>query len=502
VVVAYVRTVKTASNATAVQIVHSNRRGSREIEHIGSAHTPAEVEVLKTVARQRLHANQDALDLDDGQPGAQEAPIVASSAKHLWEALGTAYRVLGLDRACPDEVFQALVLARAVEPVSKLDSIRVLTELGFAAPSYATIKRRLPVYATDGWRQQLAAACAEHVGLGPATLVLYDVTTLYFETDEGDGFREPGFSKERRLEPQITVGLLTDVRGFPLQVHAFEGNTAETKTILPVIKAFAAAHELPEVTVVADAGMLSEANLADLEDAELRFIVGARIPDIPYQVAEWQRRHPGEPIADGQIFTQPTIMGTKADPRRRTIFYQYRADRARRTLKGIDQQIAKAEKAVAAGPAAVKRNRFVQLSGGTRQVNRDLEAKARGLAGLKGYVTNLQAPTPEFVLGAYHQLWQIEKSFRMSKSDLRARPIYHHKRDSIEAHLTIVFAALAVSRWLERTTDWSIRRLVQTLRPYRSIAVQTGDHLLHAGTPLDEPARTAIQAIKTASRGH
>ena len=110
-----------------MQIVHSNRRGSREIEHVGSAHSPAEVEVLKTVARQRLHANQDALDLDDGQPHAQEAPIVASSAKHLWEALATAYRVLGLDRACPDEVFQALVLARVVEPVSKLDSIRVLS---------------------------------------------------------------------------------------------------------------------------------------------------------------------------------------------------------------------------------------------------------------------------------------------------------------------------------------------------------------------------------------
>ena len=119
--------------------------------------------------------------------------------------------------------------------------------------------------------------------------MLYDVTTLYFETDEGDGFREPGFSKERRLEPQITVGLLTDVRGFPLQVHAFDGNTAETKTILPVMQAFAAAHGLPEVTVVADAGMLSEANLAAIEDAGLRFIVGARIPDVPYQVSEWRQ---------------------------------------------------------------------------------------------------------------------------------------------------------------------------------------------------------------------
>jgi len=172
-------------------------------------------------------------------------------------------------------------MSRLIEPTSKLDSIRVLTEVGVPAPSYPTIKRRLTVYATQQWRRALAARFASHVGLGPATLVLYDVTTLYFQIDEGDGFREPGFSKERRLEPQITVGLLTDVRGFPLQVHAFDGNTAETKTILPVIQAFAAAHGLPELTVIADAGMLSEANLKELEDAGLRFIVGARIPDVP-----------------------------------------------------------------------------------------------------------------------------------------------------------------------------------------------------------------------------
>jgi hypothetical protein len=93
------------------------------------------------------------------------------------------------------------------------------------------------------------------------------------------------------------------------------------------------------------------------------------------------------------------------------------------------------------------------------------------------------------VLGAYHQLWQIEKSFRMSKTDLRARPIYHHIRDSIEAHLTIVMAALAVSHWLERQTGWSIKKLVKTLRRYRTIAVQTGDHILHVGTPLDDDTR-------------
>ncbi len=184
-------------------------------------------------------------------------------------------------------------------------------------------------------------------------------------------------------------------------VHAFEGNKAETRTMLPVVQAFMAAHQLPEVTVVADAGMMSEQNLKDLEDAGLEIVVGARIPEVPYQVAQWQREHPGEPIADQQIVIQPWIMGPNADQRKRTIFYQYRANRARRTLHGIDQQVAKAEKAVA-GQVAIKRNRFIQLSGGTRTVNRELEAKTRALAGLKGYITNLDAPTADFVIGAYH----------------------------------------------------------------------------------------------------
>src|SRR5205085_11953087 len=169
-------------------------------------------------------------------------------------------------------------------------------EVGVAPPSYATLKRRLPVFAKQSWRAGLAAACAAHAGLGPASLVLYDVSTLYFETDEGDGFRERGFSKERRLEPQVTIGLLTDQHGFPLMVSAFEGNRAETKTMLPVIEAFMAAHQLPDVTVVADAGMVSESNQKQIEAARLSFILGKRIPQVPYVVAQWQRDHPGEKI--------------------------------------------------------------------------------------------------------------------------------------------------------------------------------------------------------------
>ncbi len=503
----YVRTVKTASGATAVQIVYSWHRGSREIEHIGSAHDEAELELLRAAARQRLAAGQGELDLGlDMAAAGGPLPITASRMSCLLDALSQAYRVLGFDRASGgDAVFGQLVAARIIEPASKADSLRVLEEAGVAGPSYATLKRRLPAYAKQEWRQEISAACAAHAGLGPASLVLYDVSTLYFETDEGDGFRESGFSKERRLEPQITIGLLTDQSGFPLMVSAFEGNKAETRTMLPVIEAFMTAHQLPDVTVVADAGMVSEANQKAIEAAGLSFILGMRIPQVPYVVRQWRHEHPGQDIPDRHVFTQPWPAGPNGGRRDQVIYYQYRHDRARRTLRGIDEQVRKAEQAVA-GKVPVKRNRFIQLAGGTRSVNRELEEKARALAGLKGYITNLRTcpdgtpVTAEFVIGAYHQLFQIEKSFRMAKSDLQARPIYHRTRDSIEAHLTIVFAALAVSRWIEHHTGWSIRKFVKTARRYRTIQIQAGPHTINAADPLPNDLRQALEAISHASQ--
>jgi hypothetical protein len=148
----------------------------------------------------------------------------------LVDALSRGYRVLGFDQATAgDEAFFQLVLARIIEPVSKLDSLRVLEEAGVTPAPYRTVTRRLRVFAEDSWRQQISAACAAHTSLRPASLVLYDCSTLYFETDEGDGFRESGFSKERRLEPQITIGLLTGADGFPAE-HA---NAIQSRAVSP-----------------------------------------------------------------------------------------------------------------------------------------------------------------------------------------------------------------------------------------------------------------------------
>jgi hypothetical protein len=480
----------------AVQVVWKSSRGSRDIEHLGSAHTDAEVELLKAVATQRIAAGQDQLPLEVGAPQEPSAlEITCSRMGRLLDAIAAVYHQLGFDQACgKDVVFEQLVTARIIEPTSKQDAARVLAEAGVRALSYRTVKRRLRGYAKPEWRDRLSGACAATAQLGPSALILYDVTTLWFETDTGDGFREPGFSKERRLDPQITVGLLTDVTGMPLMIDAFEGNRAETKTIIPLVQRFVSAHGIAGVTVVADAGMMSEANLAEIEDAGWSFVIGGKLPEVPYVIKQWRQDNPDLEPANGTTLTQPVIMGPKADQRRRTTIYQYKTDRARRSVHDIQQQVAKAEQAVA-GQAAIKRNRFVTLTGGTRTVNRDLEAKARALAGWKPYVTNIVDADPAWVIGAYHHLWRIEHAFRMSKHDLRARPVYHHKHESIDAHLAVVFAALAISHRIEVRTGWTIKKFVRTLRRYRTVKINTGSHTLTAEDPLPDDVRQALAAI-------
>ncbi len=294
----FVRRVKTASGATAVQIVSKDRGVRRIVEHVGSAHDAEQLAVLLEVAKTKIQGGQLAFDLDALTPTPVTAPpaVVGSQSRVLWEVLEDAYAVLGFDRVGTD-AFRRLVLARVIEPASKVDTIRVLADLGIGSPSLRTIWRTLARSVEEDWRAGFAKAAYAHAAGragGTLTMVLYDVTTLYFEVEKEDGLRKVGMSKERRVDPQILVGLLVDPSGFPLEVHAFEGNKAETRTLLPVLTAFRDRHQVTDLVVVADAGMLSAANLDALEDAGFRFIVGSARPGPSFQPArEPVRRRAG-----------------------------------------------------------------------------------------------------------------------------------------------------------------------------------------------------------------
>lgn len=510
----FVRKVRTASGAVAVQVMRKAGGRDELVEHVGSAHTDAELGVLLERARRIAAEGQQVLDFEvptpvervddvaDWRAGELVRPdrppagvsgagrTVGTSSRLLYDVLASVYDRLGFN-VVGDAVFRDLVIARIVEPTSKADSMRVLTDLGADVVSYRTIQRHLAQMGPGGYRDLIATCCFAHAGdTGGLSLILYDVTTLYFEAEKEDELRRVGFSKERRVDPQIVVGLLVDRFGFPLEISCFDGAKVETHTILPVIEAFCARHDIKQSTMVvaADAGMLSANNLKELDGSGLSFIVGSRMTKAPNDL-ESHFHWNGEVFSDGQIIDTVTPRHSRSrvnniklraepvwDPTEHSnawrAVWQYSGKRARRDTQTLAAQEARA-RGIIDGSKPVKSTRFVTISGDDRTLDEASLARARKLVGLKGYVTNVPAadmPAIE-VISKYHDLWHVEASFRMSKHDLAARPMWHRTRESIEAHLTIVFTALAVARRIQNQTGLAIANVIRQLRPLRTSTI-------------------------------
>lgn len=539
---AFIRRVRTASGATAVQIAEYANGRQRIVRHLGSAHSDAELGVLQEQARDLLGdpgqgefdlgvepaprvagmvaapAEQGALELPAAVTGAvpvlrdEPGRVVATESRLVFEALASVYTALGFD-SLGDLVFRDLVIARIVEATSLLDSGRVLTDLGRRPASYATMKRTLGRAKLGRYRDTVAKVCFNHaVSSGDVSLCLYDVTTLYFEAEKEDDLRKVGFSKERRVDPQIVVGLLVDRHGFPLEIGCFEGNQAETATMIPIIKDFQARHDLVDMVVVADAGMLSASNLTALEEAGLRFIVGSRSTKAPADLESHFRWH-GDAFEGGQIIDTITPKNRRVvendanlkaepvwDPAQHPASWRavwaYSTKRAVRDNKTLTLQENRAREVVE-GEKSARSPRFVKTSNGAKSLDEASLARARRLVGLKGYVTNIPADVMDAgeVIASYHDLWHVEQSFRMSKTDLRARPMFARTRDAIEAHLTVVFTALAVSREVQNRTGLAIRNVVRQLRPLRSatVAINGGEQTFPPAVPADQ--QTLLDAL-------
>ncbi len=213
----FIRKVPTASGATAVQVVYKHGSGIVRIEHIGSAHSALELDLLIARAHEHMDFEQPRLDLFASGP---EGFTEGSYSRLLWDALSSQYDSLGL-AVLDDEVFRQLVVARMIEPTSKSDTIRVLAGLGLDAPSNTGIHRCLRRIVDEDYRSGVSTCCLEHAPARSLTLLLYDVTTLYFEAQKEDEYRKPGMSKERRLEPQITVNRPGFDRGYVFPLPAY-----------------------------------------------------------------------------------------------------------------------------------------------------------------------------------------------------------------------------------------------------------------------------------------
>ncbi len=484
----HVRTTTTASGATAVQVIRYLYRRRIIVKHIGSAHNPEDLTSLKKIASQWIeHAfHQPALfPLDKKET---ILPLVSiDKLRNLgfrytfaYETLTSLLGMFGLS----DKKYKLLldlVMIRIIQPASKLESFTLLAELFAIHHDRNVFYRSLPnfVGAKEPVEKSVIALAFKHFYFD-FHIVFYDVTTLYFEsfTEDEDkldtegniiekGLKKDGFSKDLKFnQPQIVIGLIVTKEGFPISYEIFEGNTFEGDTFIPVITGFKKKHAIESLTVVADAAMISFDNIKKLKANSLSYIVGGRMANLKRnEMEEVSKALIGQSPEQSELKKQDGT-STRIDTERGLLICDFSFKRYLKDKREMDKQIAKAKLQLKKNDGG-KRVKFLKNKEKkkTEQIlNSELIEKTTLLLGIKGYYTNLVDTDNKTIIDHYHNLWQVEKAFRIAKSDLQMRPIYHFKRPTIEAHILICFMALAACKYIELKTKKSTKIIIKLLK--------------------------------------
>lgn len=457
-----IRKVSTSSGATAVQIVRYVDRKCVVVRHVGSAKTDQELQILI----QEAECTRDEMCIQPSLFPAKRDETQLLHEKHLHleavthlfahKMLRRCSQICGLEAMHP--LYQDLALMRIIEPASKLRTIELLQRYFNISYGRRTIYRVLPKLIDQKSTIEDVAYQTACTHFGEAfALVLYDVTTLYFESHEpDDDLKARGFSKDdKSKQPQIVVGLLVTHQGFPLTHEVFKGNTFEGHTMLGVLQEFKGRHPQANPIIVADAAMLSQENMNRLDAKGYQYIVGARLAN-------------GTKSFINQIDTQldrtdGTSIRLKYPKRSHEVICSYSEKRAKKDRRELEKQLKRAQELIARKESG-RRAKFIKKNikgAGCFVLNEELKAKTEKLLGIKGYITNV----PESVLSNsqvieyYHELWHVEQAFRVSKTDLQTRPIFHQTHEAIRAHVLLCFMALMMSKFLEIKTGLSIRRI-------------------------------------------
>ena len=278
-------------------------------------------------------------------------------------------------------------------------------------------------------------------------MVFYDVTTLYFETDYGDELRKTGFSKDgKHSQPQIVLGLLVSMGGYPLAYSIHKGNKYEGHTMLPAVEEFVKEFELSDFIIVADSGMMNKDNIADLEAKNYKYIVGAKIKTENNEIKSWifslQKQHGA--FYEYQKTEQARLLVGYSDDRAKKDRYN-REKGIRRLEKEYKTETLTKDQVNKRGY-----NKFLEISDDVKvSINYDKIKEDERWDGLKGYITNTALPA-KVVYEEYSGLWQVESAFRVTKGTLELRPMFHFTKERIEAHICICFVAYKVYKELER----------------------------------------------------
>jgi transposase len=447
----FVREKRNKSGVISVQVIDKSGGRYHVVKTIGSSADPSMVAEFVSTGKRYIKTITGTSEFDfidyKGLYGQFLSSIVSHRQVGVRLVLGRIFDQIGFG-LIQDDLFRDLVLYRLVYPRSKLKTTEYLYRYEQKVCTEDDVYRYMDkLYHQQ--REQVKQISFDHTSsLFPNGIqaVFYDVTTLYFEIDGEDELRKTGFSKEgKHQHPQIVLGLLVSVGGYPLAYEIFEGNKFEGHTMIPVLDTFKDQYKLQNLTVVADSGLLSNENITQLSRKGYEFILGARIKTESREIKE---RIMGLDLHNGQ-----SAEIKKGDLR---LIVTYSDKRAKKDRYNREKGVKRLQKLISSGhlnKSTINNrgyNKFLKMEGGIAvEMDEQKIQQDQKWDGLKGYLTNSSLGIAE-ILENYQQLWMIEKAFRVTKTDLKIRPIYHYKKHRIEAHVCLNFAAYKVYKELER----------------------------------------------------
>ena len=449
----FIRQKKNKSGSFSIQILIKENGRNRLVKSIGSSTDQKEIKILKEKAKLELERLKGQSSLFVFERDVQIESFLSEVSNAQIRTIGPelifgrVYDHIGYNKVKYD-LFRHLVIARLAFPLSKLKTIEYLYRYQGITLDLDTVYRFMDKINSE-LKAQIEQISFQHtikVLNGNLSIMFYDMTTLYFEASDEDDLRKTGFSKDgKHSNPQIYLGLLVGLGGYAVGYDIFEGNIYEGHTLLPTIEKISKKFNLKKPIIVADAGLLNNDNIKALEMQEYEYILGARIRS--------ESRENKEKILSASFEDGSYIVLENGNAK---LIVQYSTKRAKKDEHNRKRGLKNLEKKIKSGKLTKQHinnrgyNKYLKMDGDIKvSIDEDKFKSDQKWDGLKGYITNCKQ-TPEIIIENYKNLWQIEKAFRMSKTDLRIRPIYHRIRKRIEAHICLSFVAYSIYKELER----------------------------------------------------
>jgi transposase len=359
-------------------------------------------------------------------------------------------------------IFTDIVLARIANPASKMASVDMLEEDFGVTIDLDKVYRMMDKLDSAALERLKKITYQNSLNLlgSKIEVIFYDVTTIYFESFSEDELKRNGFSKDHKHnQPQILLALMVTSDGLPVDYEIFAGDTYEGHTLIPALTKIRKKYHLAKIVLVADSALLSQENLAELEEEGLEYIVGARLKKVKNKLKDeildpnnYQEITPGYQIAhfsDGH----------------RKIVVSYSSKRALKDASDRKKAIAKLKKKLEQSRSPKQHlsnsgyRKYLKVEGkSTLLLDEEKIASESLWDGLHGVVTNAKLSAEE-ILARYNDLWKVEAAFRVTKHDLQVRPVFHWKPRRIAAHMAICFTAYALVKHLEYRVRLCYRKL-------------------------------------------